>query len=90
MMRALIATWAALLLSGCAMGWVRPGTSFEQTHDDSSYCDIESYGKYPVNIVHVDSPSAHEPYDVDTNRILRDNEAKYCMRQKGYTYQWIR
>jgi hypothetical protein len=70
------------------MAWVRPNTTAEQTHDDSADCNIRAYGKYPERMVRIDSTSRNQPSrDEDTNSTLRDEEAKYCMRQKGYTYQ---
>lgn len=78
---ALVALW------GCTMGWVRPNTSPEQLEQDGAECRIAVYGKYPERMVHVASDNHREPSrDEDTNALLRDEEAKYCMRQKGYTF----
>jgi hypothetical protein len=67
------------------MDWSRPGTGPEQVRQDYAECDILATGKYPENVVHIDSYSPHEPSrDVDTNAVLRDEETQYCMRQRGY------
>jgi hypothetical protein len=70
------------------MAWIRPNTNPDQTHQDYAECEITAYGKYPENMVHIDSQSRREPSrDVDTNTTLRDEETKYCMRQRGYVYE---
>lgn len=77
----------ALLISGCTLTWIRPNTSSQQMHQDYAECEITAYGKYPANMVHLSSESPREPSrDVDANTILRDEETKYCMRQRGYDY----
>ena len=81
----------AALVAGCAMGWVRPDTTAEQTRGDNAECQISAAGKYPPNIIRAGSLRPSEPsIDTDANELLRDEEAKYCMRQKGYTYARVR
>ena len=78
---------AAVLVSGCSMVWVRPNTTLEQTRNDNAECQISAAGKYPPNIIRAGSLRPGEPsIDTDANELLRDEEAKYCMRQRGYTY----
>jgi hypothetical protein len=82
---ALVALWS------CTMGWVRSNTSPEQVEQDGAECHIAAYGKYPERMVHRASDSPREPSrDEDTNALLRDEEAKYCMRQKGYAFEHVR
>jgi len=72
-------------VEGCTMGWVRPNTSPDQE------CHIAAYGKYPERMVHIESDSRREPSrDEDSNSVLRDEEANYCMRQKGYSFEHLR
>jgi hypothetical protein len=78
-------------LASCSMGWVRPNTSPEQVQQDGAECRIAAYGKYPERMVHVESDNRREPSrDEDTNTTVRDEEAKYCMRQKGYAFERVR
>ena len=78
---------ATALLAGCTMGWVRPNTTAEQTRSDNAECQISAAGKYPPNVIRAGSLRPGEPsIDTDANELLRDEEAKYCMRQRGYTY----
>lgn len=78
---------AAGLAAGCSMGWVRPDTTGQQTRDDNADCQIAAAGKYPPNVIRAGSLRPGEPsIDSDANGLLRDEEAKYCMRQRGYTY----
>lgn len=87
-LRRLLLVSALLLLAGCAAGWVRPGTSPAQAHQDDFACQVEAWGKYPHQNVHIDSDSLREPSkDVDANSTIRDEEQKYCMRQQGYAFQ---
>jgi len=72
---------AAALIAGCTMGWVRPNTSAEQSHEDYAECEISAAGRYPPYI----RGGSH-----DANQDLRDEETKYCMRQRGYTYTRVR
>jgi hypothetical protein len=73
------------------MGWVRPNTSPHEVEQDGAACRIAAYGKYPERMVHVESDSPREPSrDEDTNSILRDEDAKYCMRQKGYAFERLK
>ena len=82
-----VTTAAAALLAGCSMVWVRPNTTAEQTHNDNVECEISAAGKYPPNIIRAGSLRPGEPsVDTDTNELLRNEEAKYCMRQRGYAY----
>ena len=75
-----------LLLSGCAAGWARPNTSPDQAHQDDFACQVEAW-KVSRQSVHIDSDEFREPSrDVDTNSTMRGEQAKYCMRQKGYTF----
>lgn len=79
---------ALLLLTGCAAGWVRPNTSPDQAHAEDFACEVQAWGKYPHQNVHIDSDSLREPSrDLDPNTTIRGEEQKYCMRQKGYTFQ---
>jgi hypothetical protein len=88
-MRALLLACSGLLVSGCAMGWVRPNTTRAQTHDDTSYCNTAAYGKYPTKWVRIDSTDATQPsYDEDVNEDSRAEEARSCMLQKGYSKHW--
>lgn len=82
---------APVALWSCTMTWVRPNTSPEQVKQDSAGCRIAAYGKYPERMVHVESDNRREPSrDEDTNTLLRDEEAKYCMRQRGYPFEHAR
>jgi hypothetical protein len=82
-----VATAAVALVAGCTMGWVRPSTTAEQTRNDSAECAISAAGKYPPNIIKAGSLRPGEPsIDTDANELLRDEEAKYCMRHNGYEY----
>ena len=86
-MRMFVLACVVVLTAGCTMSWVRPGTPPDQTREDSADCNIQAYGKYPERMVHVEGAGRDHPsYDEDTNTTLRDEEAKYCMRQKGYVY----
>lgn len=81
----------AALINGCAMSWVRPGSSPEQTRDDNAACQMSAAGNYPPNIIRAHSLSSGEPaLDQDANGLLRDEDAKFCMRQKGYTFDHTR
>ena len=72
------------------MGWVRPDTSPEQVEQDGAACRIAAYGKYPERMVHVESDNRREPSsDQDTNTVIREEDAKYCMRQKGYVFERV-
>jgi hypothetical protein len=77
------------LLSACApMAWVRSDTTPQQTQSDGAECRISAYGKYPEKEVHIVSDDKRTPStDQDTNGTLRDAEASYCMRMKGYSWQ---
>jgi hypothetical protein len=78
-------------LCSCTMAWVRPNTSPEQVQQDGADCRIAAYGKYPERMVRIESDNPREPSrDDDTNALLRDEEAKYCMRQKGYAFERAR
>src|ERR1700740_535410 len=82
-----VAATATALLAGCTMGWVRPNTTAEQTRSDNAECQISAAGKYPPNVIRAGSLRPGEPsIDTDANELLRGEEAKYCMRQRGYTY----
>jgi hypothetical protein len=71
------------------MGWVRTNTTRAQTHDDSAYCNIEAYGKWPTKWVWIQSTDATQPsYHEDINMTSRGEEVEFCMRQKGYTKHW--
>ena len=79
-----------IAFSSCVMGWVRANTSPEEAERDGAACRIVAYGKYPERMVHVQSDSRREPSrDEDTNTLLREEDAKYCMRQKGYGFQRV-
>jgi hypothetical protein len=42
-------------------------------------------------MVKVDVDHPREPsHDADANILLRDEDAKYCMRQKGYIFERLR
>lgn len=42
-------------------------------------------------MVHIESDNPREPArDEDSNVLLRDGQAKYCMRQKGYSFERVR
>jgi hypothetical protein len=72
------------------MSWVRPGSSPEQARDDNAACQISAAGHYPPNIIRAHSLSSGEPkLDQDVNALLRDEDAKFCMRQKGYTFEHV-
>ena len=77
----------AFVLAGCTtMVWVRPNTSTEQVQQDGAECRIGAYGKYPYKemvVEHEHSATTTE----DANNMIRDSEASYCMRTKGYTLQ---
>jgi hypothetical protein len=77
------------LLSGCGpMTWVRPDTTAEKAQSDGAECRISAYGKYPEKEVHIVSDDKRTPSSYqDTNDTLRDAEASYCMRMKGYSWQ---
>ncbi len=78
------------LITGCTMGWVRSGSSAEQTRNDNAECQFSAAGKYPPNIIRAHSLDSGEPkLDEDANSLLRDEEGKYCMRQKGYVYERV-
>ena len=82
--------FALAALWSCTMGWVRPNTSPEQVEQDGAECRIAAYGKYPERMVHVESDNRREPSrDEDTNTLVRDEDAKYCMRQKGYAFERV-
>ena len=84
-------TVAVAFLVGCTLGWVRSNTTAEQTRGDNADCQISAAGKYPPNIVKAGSLRPGEPsIDTDANELLRDEEAKYCMRQRGYTWERAR
>jgi hypothetical protein len=69
------------------MGWVRPNTTAEQSHEDNVECQISAAGRYPPNIIKAGSLRPGEPtIDTDANQVLRDEETKLCMEQKGYAY----
>ena len=78
---------AASLVASCALGWVRPNTSAEQTRGDNAECQISAAGMYPPNIIRAGSLRPGEPsIDTDANELLRDEQAKLCMLHKGYTW----
>jgi hypothetical protein len=69
------------------MGWVRSDTTGQQTRDDNADCQISAAGRYPPNVIRAGSLRPGEPsIDTDANELLREEDAKYCMRQRGYTY----
>ena len=83
----LVIAAAAVLVSGCTMGWVRANTTADQTRSENADCQISATGKYPPNIIRAGSLRPGEPtIDTDANELLRNEEAKFCMRQKGYTF----
>jgi hypothetical protein len=85
--RVAIAAAVAALVAGCTMGWVRPNTTAEQSHEDNVECQISAAGRYPPNIIKAGSLRPGEPsIDTDANQVLRDEETKLCMEQKGYAY----
>jgi len=78
------------LITGCSVGWVRPGSSAEQTRTDNAECQFSAAGKYPPNIIRAHSLDSGEPkLDEDANSLLRNEEVKYCMRQKGYVFERV-
>jgi hypothetical protein len=78
------------LIAGCTMGWVRSGSSAEQTRNDNAECQLSAAGKYPPNIIRAHSLDSGEPkLDEDANSLLRDEEGKFCMRQKGYVFERV-
>jgi hypothetical protein len=80
----------SLLLSGCTtLTWMRPDTNAEQTQQDGAECRIGAYGKYPYREVVVEHEHSATTTE-DGNEMLRDAEASYCMRTKGYTLQSAR
>jgi hypothetical protein len=82
-----VVTAAIAVVAGCTMGWVRSSTTAEQTRSDHAECEISAAGKYPPDIIKAGSLRRAEPsIDTDVNELLRDEEAKYCMRQRGYAY----
>jgi hypothetical protein len=82
-----VVTAATTLVVGCTMGWVRPSTTAQQAHSDYAECEISAAGKYPPNIIKAGSLRPGEPsIDSDANQLLRDEETKFCMRQRGYAY----
>ena len=84
---ALLFIAAEVLVTGCTMGWVRPNTTADQTRTDSSDCQIAAAGKYPPNVIRAGILRPAEPStDTDANELLRNEEANYCMRQRGYAY----
>ena len=87
----LVTAAAAALAAGCSIGWVRPNASPEQIRNDNAECQVSAAGKYPPIIIRAGSLRPGEPsIDTDSNELLRNEEAKYCMRQKGYTYARVR
>ena len=84
-MRTIGLAFLVLLLSACATTiWTRPNTTAEQTAQDGAECRIDAYGKHPYKelvVQHEHSATTTE----DANDMLRDSEASYCMRAKGYT-----
>lgn len=82
---------ALVALCGCKMDWVRPNTGTEEVEQDGAECRIAAYGKYPERMM---PTTNHSPRgadsDEDSNAVLRDEEAKYCMRQKGYSFERVR
>jgi len=92
--RALVTAGALVALAAlcsCTMDWVRPNTSPAQAKQDGAECRIAAYGRYPEKMVHLESDKPREPSrDEDLNALLRDEDAKYCMRQKGYAFEGVR
>ena len=75
------------LLAGCTMGWVRPDASPEQVREDNVECYSAAAAHYPPIIVRAHSLSSGGPaLDEDANALLRENDAKFCLRQKGYVF----
>lgn len=76
-----------LLLVGCSTGWLRPNTSVQQVQNDRTECQLSALEKYPPRIVRAHTLESGEPrFDQDASQILRGEEEKYCMRQRGYTF----
>lgn len=88
-MKPLLLLLTIALLSACApMVWVRPDTTPAQVQSDGAECRISAYGKYPEKEVLITHNDKREPSTFqDSNDTLRDAEASYCMRAKGYTWQ---
>jgi hypothetical protein len=76
-----------IFLCGCSpMVWMRPNTTPEQTQQDGAECRIAAYGKYPYKellVEHEHSPTTSE----DANQMIRDANAAFCLRAKGYIFQ---
>jgi len=76
-----------LFLSGCTtMTWTRSNTTAAQIQQDGAECRIDAYGKHPYQelvVEHEHSATTTE----DANGTIRDSEASYCMRTKGYSLQ---
>jgi hypothetical protein len=86
-----VSTAAAALVVGCTMGWTRPNTTADQTRNDNAECQISAAGRYPPNIIPARSlPTGGPSIDADANQLLRDEEAKYCVRHKGYSFARVR
>ena len=87
LMRTVRLVLLALLLSGCTtLTWMRPNTTAEQTEQDGAECRIGAYGKHPYKEVVVEHEHSATTTE-DGNDMIRDEEASYCMRTKGYALQ---
>jgi len=74
-----------LTLSACATTiWTRPNTTAKQSKQDAAECRIDAYGKHPYKELVVEREHS-APTTEDANDMLRDSEASYCMRAKGYS-----
>jgi hypothetical protein len=66
------------------MTWTRPNTTAEQAQQDGAECRIDAYGKHPYKELVVEHEHGATTTQ-DANDTIRDAEASYCMRTKGYT-----
>lgn len=81
----------AMTLAGCVSGWVRDGSTPDQAREDHAECSMPAAYHYPPNVIHAHSLNAAQPaLDEDADGLLRDENANYCLRQKGYAYATLR
>jgi hypothetical protein len=76
-----------VFLCGCSpMVWMRPSATPEQTQQDGAECRIAAYGKYPYKELLVEHEHGATTSQ-DANQMIRDANADFCMRAKGYAFQ---
>lgn len=73
-----------LNLAACApLTWTRAGATEQQIQQDGAECRITAYGNYPYREVIVEHDRG-PTMTSDGNQMIRDADADFCMRARGY------